>query len=639
MLLPRRLVGVLGSLAVVCPGGVASAETMFQNRSEPISEPTVFVLRVPEPEHHRVEVEARVPGRDHGADLELMMATWTPGSYLVREFARHVEEIEAATPSGEPLAVEKIAKNRWRVASGGASVVVRYRLYCHELSVRTNFVEPSFALLNGAATYLVPADASGPLDGAFEVLLEPPARWTRVATALEAVGSGAEPATPAFRAPDYAALIDAPIYAGDGRLHRFEVDGVPHRILHHGGEGVWDDERSVHDAERIVRAMSDLWGALPYPQYLVLNLIVERGGGLEHAESTTLMTSRWNTGTRSGYLDWLGLLSHEIFHAWNVKRLHPAGLGALDLEREVYTRNLWVAEGITSYYDDLMVRRAGLTTREEYLERLSRNVERLQTRPGRQVQPLELASFDAWIKHYRPDENSVNSAVSYYTKGAVVAFLLDVEIRRATDGERSLDDALRLAWERFGPPSGSPGYTREGIRDVLLEAAGPAARERLAGFLERALGTTDELDYGPALEWFGLRFAEDGEADRTGEPPAAWLGAETKVDAGLLKVTRVPRGTPAWDAGVAAGDEILALGGYRVPPGGLEERLQALRPGHSTTLLLARRERLVELPVTFAEEPAQTWKLEVDPDATPEQAHRLDAWLGTQATAGPAVDR
>ncbi|MFW6175707.1 MAG: M61 family metallopeptidase [Acidobacteriota bacterium] len=615
---------------------------MSQSPSEPNAEPTVFVLRVPEPEHHRVEVEARVPGRDDGADLELMMATWTPGSYLVREFARHVEDLEAATASGKPLVVEKIAKNRWRVASGGDPVIVRYTLYCHELSVRTNFVEPSFALLNGAPTYLVPADASGPLDGAFEVRLELPERWTRVATALEAAGSGADTAARAFRSPDYATLVDAPIYAGDGRLHRFEVDGVPHRILHHGGEGIWDDEGSVRDAERIVRAMGELWGSLPYRHYLVLNLIVERGGGLEHAESTTLMTSRWKAGTRSGYLDWLGLLSHEVFHAWNVKRLHPAGLGALDLEREVYTRNLWVAEGITSYYDDLMVHRAGLSTREEYLERLSRNVERLQTTPGRQVQPLELASFDAWIKHYRPDENSVNSAVSYYTKGAVVAFLLDVEIRRATGGERSLDDALRLAWERFGPPAGSPGYTREGIREVLLDVAGPAAREGLAGLLERALGTTDELEYGPALEWLGLRFAEKEDAEepeRAGEPSAAWLGAETKVDDGRLRVTRVPRGTPAWTAGVAAGDEILAIGGFRVPPRELDERLKALRPGHDSTLLVARRERLLELPVTFSGEPAETWKLEVDPDATPEQAKHLDAWLGRQATAGPAVDR
>lgn len=634
--LPRRLVGVLGSLALLWSGGVASAQTMSQNRSDPTAEPTVFTLRFPEPEHHRVEVVARVPGRGDGADLELMMATWTPGSYLVREFARHVEDLEASSDGGEPLPVEKTAKNRWRVASGGNPVVVRYRLYCHELSVRTNFVEPSFALLNGAPTFVVPADASGPRPGGFEVRLEPPERWTRVATALEEIPADGGRGT-AFRAPDYATLVDSPIYAGDGRLHRFEVDGIPHRILHHGGEGIWDDEASVRDAQRIFRAMSGLWGGLPYPRYLVLNLIVERGGGLEHAESTTLMTSRWKAGTRAGYLDWLGLVSHEVFHAWNVKRLHPAGLGALGLEGEVYTRNLWVAEGVTSYYDDLMVRRAGLSTREEYLERLSRNIERLQTRPGRRVQPLELASFDAWIKHYRPDENSVNSAVSYYTKGAVVAFLLDAEIRRATGGERSLDDALRLAWERFGPPAGSPGYTRDGVRRVLLDVAGQEARERLSRFLERALETTEELDYGPALEWFGLRFAEKGDEDsreRDGEPPAAWLGAETTVDDGRLVVSRVPRGTPAWDAGVAPGDEILAVGGYRVPPRKVDERLQALRPGLSSTLLVARRERLLELPVTFAAVPEDTWKLELDPDAGPEQASRRDAWLAAPPSPG-----
>lgn len=613
-----RLGSILGPLALLAHCSPATAVA-----SDEMTPTTVYTLRFPHPAHHQLEVEARLqgPSGDHG--LELMMATWTPGSYLIREFARHVENLSAEGPEGETLAVEKTAKNRWRVAVDGGPIVVRYRLYCRELSVRTNYVEDDFALINGASTFLVPAGPRGPLPGGFELQVEPPPGWNRVVTSLPEV-PGAPPDRPAFTAPDYPTLVDSPLYAGTGRVQRFEVAGVPHRLLHHGGEGFWDDERSLADVTRIVETQRDLWGSLPYPHYLFLNLIVEAGGGLEHAESTTLMTSRWKAGTRKGYLDWLGLVSHELFHAWNVKRLRPSTLTAVDYERETYTRSLWVAEGLTSYYDDLLVHRAGLSTRDEYLERLSKSVERLQTTPGRRLQPLEEASFDAWIKLYRPDDNSVNSAMSYYTKGAVVAFLLDVEIRRASGGERSLDDALRAAWDRFGGSNGDGGFQRLEIRALLETVAGID----LDPFLELALETGEELDYGPALEWFGLRFQDpEEEPDRRGELPAAWLGADTRVDDGRLVVVRVPRDTPAAEAGVSPEDEILAIDGFRVPPRDLETRLQALRPGRRSTLLVARRERLVELPVTFGEKPEETWKLEVDPAATTEQKAHLAAWL------------
>lgn len=614
----RRLTRILGLLALVSIPSPATAVA-----SDDMPSTNLYVLRFPAPALHLLEVEARLQPPSDGEELELMMATWTPGSYLIREFSRHVQGVAAEGPDGEPLAVTKRAKNRWRVAPSRGPVVLRYRLYCRELSVRTNFVEDDFALLNGAATFLVPAGPEGPSPGSFEVRLELPPGWERVVTPLSEA-PGASPGAPAFIAPDYDTLVDSPLYAGNGRLHRFEVDGVPHRLLHHGGEGVWDDERSVADVARIVATHRDLWGSLPYPHYVFLNLIVEATGGLEHAESTTLMTSRWKAGTRKGYLDWLGLVSHELFHAWNVKRLKPTPLGAFDYERETYTRSLWVAEGITSYYDDLLVHRAGLSTREEYLERLSKNVERLQTTPGRRLQPLEDASFDAWIKLYRPDESSINTAMSYYTKGAVVAFLLDAEVRRATGGERSLDDVLRAAWDRFTGNGSEGGFRRREIRAVIEEVAGVD----FDSFLELALETGEELDYRPALDWFGLRFEDPEEdPDRRGELPAAWLGAETRVDDGRLLVARVPRDTPAWEAGLSPEDEILAIDGFRVPPRDLDERLQALRPGRASTLLVARRERLLELAVTFGEKPEETWKLEVDPEATEEQGARLDSWL------------
>ncbi len=647
-----------------------------------------YILHIPAPATHQVRVEAHIPAQaTHGGSLELMMAVWTPGSYLVREYARHVESLQAATEDGTALAAVKVTKNRWRIAvpdtEGGTPVVVRYTLYCHELTVRTNFVDPDFALLNGAATYLVPATPDGPAPGPYRVRVELPDGWQRTATSLDPLLDPAgEPAPHAYQAPDFDTLVDAPIYAGNGHLYDLEVDGVPHQVLAHGESGPWEGEKAVSDMAKIVRAERAFWGELPYQKYLFINLIVEGRGGLEHADSSVLMTSRWKMGTREGYLSWLGLVAHELFHAWNVKRLRPAALVSFDYEQENYTRQLWIAEGFTSYYGDLLVHRAGLSTRKEWLESLSKLIKRLQTTPGRKVQTLEGSSFDAWIKLYRPDEDTINSAVSYYTKGAVVAFLLDAAIRRYTDGQRSLDDALRLAWSRYGKDGGAKAehpdgerFTEQALSRILAETAGRS----LDGLLNQALTSTDELDYDRALEWFGLRFkppkdhekpAADGEATPTdpddahhsaagaadradstgradqadradeaaehGDPgdddkkePAAWLGAESRVEDGLLEITSVPRGTPAYDAGLSPGDELVAIGGFRVPPRGLDERLEAFRPGQKSTLLVARRERLLELDVTFGDEPEETWELEVAPDATDAQRAHLAAWLGT----------
>jgi len=332
------------------------------------------------------------------------------------------------------------------------------------------------------------------------------------------------------------------------------------------------------------------------------------------------MTSRWNSRTREGRLDWLGLVSHELFHVWNGKRLRPVALGPFDYEREIYTRNLWVVEGITSYYDELLLHRARLSTRQELLDRLSKQIDLLQTTPGRLVQSMAESSFDAWIKLYRRDENFASSNISYYTKGGIVSFLLDARIRRATGGRRSLDDVLRLAYARY---SGERGFTTEEFHQLLEEVAGTD----LDSWLDRALATTEELDYGEALDWLGLRFKPEEPRKDDAKPAPAWLGATTENRAGRLAVTEVRRDTPAFEAGLNVDDEILAIGDYRVPPEGLEKRLEAYRPGEKVSLLVARRERLVRLPVTFGEKPRKSWKLEVDPKATAEQKERLEDWL------------
>jgi predicted metalloprotease with PDZ domain len=593
------------------------------------AEPIRYTARFPAPQTHYVEVEARVPTAGK-AEVELMMPVWAPGSYLVREYAGKVEGFAAKTPEGAALESSRSRKNRWKIATGGAAeVVATYRVYGRTMAVQSNWIDSSFAMLHGAATFMTLVDG---LARPHEVVVEPAAGWARSIAGLPDAPGGAPHH---YVAADYDELVDGPIYAGNPAVHEFTVDGVPHLLVNEGEGGIWDGPRSAKDVEAIVRAEKAFWGHLPYERYVFFNILGEAGGGLEHKNSTVLMASRWATRSRPSYLAWLNLVAHEFFHTWNVKRLRPVELGPFDYENEVYTPSLWIAEGITSYYDRLMVRRAGLCSVSEFLagdppsagdDRAINDVERVQTTPGRLVQPLVDASYDTWIKFYRRDENTPNTQISYYVKGAVVAFLLDVKIRKATDGAKSLDDVMRLAYDRY---SGEKGFSSEEFEKTAAEVAGVD----LSDFFHRALRTTDELDYSEPCDWFGLRFARDKpekkpEPDKEEKPPKAWLGATTKVEDGRLTVSQVKRGTPAFDAGFNVGDEILGVDEDRIPAGQWSKRMDAFRPGDKVSVLIARRDRFQRLAVTFSQEPARDWVMDVNPDSTDAQKAHRKAWLG-----------
>jgi predicted metalloprotease with PDZ domain len=593
----------LGSTTTFMPPAAPSAAETI--------EPIRYTLSFPAPHTHYAEVTAMVPtGRQ--PSVELMMAVWTPGSYLVREYARHVETVTAVGPDGRALAVEKSRKNRWRVTTGGAAcVTVKYRVYGREMSVRTNWVEADFALINGAPTFMTLADQ---VARPHEVVIAPAATWGRSVTGLPEMAGGAH----RYRASDFDALVDSPILLGNPAVYEFSVENKLHHLVNEGEAGVFDGGRAAKDLEAIVREHARFWGCLPYDTYVFMNLLTEAAGGLEHGNSTVLMGSRWLMRTRRSYVAWLELASHELFHVWNVKRLRPVELGPFDYETEVHTRSLWVVEGITDYYGDLLVHRAGLVSRDEFLESLSNKIEELQTAPGRAVQPLELASFDAWIKHYRPDENSPNTAASYYTKGAVVAWLLDAKIRKLTNQAKSLDDVMRTAYARF---NGDRGYTTAEFYAMVEEVAGA----RLQAFWDAALRGTQELQYDEALDVLGLRFRSGVVA---AEPPGkAWLGATTRNDAGRLVVSHVRRDGPAADAGLNVDDEILAIGGFRVRADRFDNRLEQHRPGDRVELLVARREQLTRLGITFGAEPVRGWRLELNPSATDVQQASRTKWL------------
>ena len=600
-----RLLALLAAVLVM-----TAATALAQTTPEPIR----YTLSFPAPHTHYVEVTAVVPTGGQPA-VELMMAVWTPGSYMVREYSRNVEAVSAAGADGRTVSVEKSDKNRWRVSTGGArTVTLKYRLYAREMSVRTNWVEADFAMINGAPTFMTLTDGSR---RPHEVAIEPARGWRVSMTALPEMAGGAH----RYRAPDYDTLVDSPIIIGNPAVYEFTVDGKRHHLVNVGEAGVFDGARAAKDVETIVRAHQRMWGSLPYDRYVFMNVLTSvpglvAGGGLEHKNSTLLMAGRWATRTHPSYVSWLELVSHELFHAWNGKRLRPVELGPFNYEEEVLTRDLWVVEGVTDYYAELLVHRAGLSSESEYLDALSNKIDELQTTPGRGVQPVDLASFDAWIKFYRPDENSPNASVSYYTKGAVLAFLLDAKIRRATGGAKSLDDVMRAAFQKF---SGERGFTPEGFRGVAEQVSGL----NLSSFWSAGVQGTADLDYAEALDTLGLRFRSDGVAD----PPArAWLGMTTRNDAGRLVVSQIRRDAPAYSAGLNVDDEIIAIDEFRVRADQLNARLDQYKPGDKVTVLVARRDQLLRLEVEFGAEPPRAWRLEVNPGAAEARQQRV-RWL------------
>jgi predicted metalloprotease with PDZ domain len=581
--------------------------------------PIRYTVSFPDRDTHYANVLAEVP-TEKRPSVELMMAVWTPGSYLVREYARHVEGMTVKASNGRALVWEKSTKNRWKVATEGESkLFVQYRVYSREMSVRTNWVERDFALLNGAPTFLTLADEKSKRPHEVKLLL--PNDWKGSYTGLAAKAPNE------YIAPDFDTLVDSPIVAGSPTVHEFEVGGKKHYLVNQGEGQTWDGPASAQATQKIVAEYFSMMGPLPYDKYVFLNLLVESGGGLEHANSTTLMGSRWawrnaaeppepgiTAPRRASRISWLDLVSHEYFHLWNVKRMRPAELGPFDYETENYTRGLWVAEGFTTYYGPLTVKRAGLTNQSSFLRLLSADIYSLQRTPGRLVQPLEQSSHDAWIKHYRPDENSANTSISYYTKGAVVAWLLDAKIRKGTNGDKSLDDLMRAAYAKF---AGERGFTGPEFRAL----AGEVARQDLSAWFRQVLETTEELDYREALDWFGLRFKPTSDSIK------AYLGVTTKVDNGRLVIATVPRDTPAHTAGLNVDDEIIAIDGIRVRSDGLPARLEAYKPADAVQFSIARRDQLMTLPVTLTSEPSRNWTLEPLPGATPEQRSHLAAWL------------
>jgi predicted metalloprotease with PDZ domain len=499
----------------------------------------VYSIRFPAPEKHIAEVEVKVP-TENRPTIDLMMAVWSPGFYRVEDYASRVLELSARAADGKSLTVEQSRRNRWQIQTAGApAVTVSYRLKCEERSVTKNWVGEDYAVLNGPATFLTLVEQGR---RPHEVRIELPATWKRSVTGLDAARDGA---ANHYLAADYDTLADSPIVAGNPVVAEFDVEGSKHSLAAVGNVGDWDAQRAARDLEKIVRANRSMWGFLPFKRYVFLLAFRPGGGGLEHLNSTLVTTNPKGVHTHGGYRSWLGLVSHEYFHAYNVKRLRPVELGPFDYEKGPRTSGLWVAEGLTTYYGDLMVGRAALATPQDFLARLSSHIAQLQKTPGRLVQTLEQASLDVWTSSFSGIGGG-SKTVSYYVKGPVVGFLLDARIRHATGGAKSLDDLMKLAYERY---SGAHGFTAEEFYKTAEEVAGVNLKE----WFRKAISSTEELDYTETLEWFGLRFAaKTWQLDlRPDASPmqkarvAAWLGAASAGAAAPSRGTSANTGRDA----------------------------------------------------------------------------------------------
>jgi predicted metalloprotease with PDZ domain len=618
--------GVFVTLLVLVFASLAAAQT---------SAPDItFTVAMPRPHTHLFDIDIAVkrgPTATAPAQEQLVMPVWTPGSYLVREFQRQVQDFAATDAAGQPLKWEKINKNTWRIQTNGAREWhARYRVYANELSVRTSELNSDHAFWNNANLLMY---LDGFLKSPSTVRVLAPDVW-KVATGLPGVAGQRN----TFHAENFDVLYDSPFEASNFKSLLFNVKGVAHRIVI-DGEGNYDPERMRRDVQKIVETQVQLMGGeIPYRDYtFILHLRANAGGGLEHLNSTALGYPRFGfkitegdratssapaaTSQERDYRGFLSLVSHEFFHLWNVKRIRPDALGPFDYTQENYTKLLWVAEGLTDYYADVFLRRAGLISEKEFLSATARAIQSLQNTPGRKVQSVEESSFDSWIKYYRQDENSINSQVSYYDKGAILGLLLDLEIRKRSNGRKSLDDVMRYLYTEFFKKDRN--YTPSDFQKTCELMTGSSLEE----FFAKYVRGTDELDYNSALAAAGLRLETSITAD---EAQRAFLGADVEQQDDRLMVRRVYAGSPAYDQGLNTGDQIVALDNMRVTKDFFNARLAEKKPGDVLNLTIFRFDNLSMLLIKLGERREGTYRITPLPNQTELQKQIYSAWLGSR---------
>jgi predicted metalloprotease with PDZ domain len=570
----------------------------------------VYEISMPQPQMHLFEVKLTVCNWD-GSLLDLKMPVWTPGSYLVREYAKQLQDFIAVGDKNERLATTKIAKHHWQIqTSHYKEITISYRMFANELTVRTNHLDATHGYFNPAALcFYVPGYEHCPIEIS---VVSPDPSW-KVTTPLPEIS----PQT--FLAADFDTLVDSPFEIGCQQVYDFKVLDKPHQLVI-WGEGNLDPQLTIDDIKKIIEVEAKMFGGLPYEQYIfLLHLSPSGGGGLEHKNCCSLLYPRFGFQAGEKHHRFIQLVAHEFFHLWNVKRIRPAALEKFDYERENYTPSLWFSEGTTSYYDLLIPRRAGIYDEQEFLAELSKEITRFMTTPGRLVQPLSESSFDAWIKLYRPNPNSSNSQISYYLKGEMVTLLLDLLIRDRTQGNKSFDDVLVTMWEQFG--KAETGFTEIQLKQIIESIA----NQDLTEFYDRYIHGVEELPFNDYLAAVGIRL----KSVNTNNIPN--LGIVVKSEHGREMIKSVASNSPAQLAGVDAGDELLAIDGFKVSADKLTDRLKSYQVGQQIELTIFHGDRLITVPTILAASQPDRYQLYQIEHPTAVQHQLFTAWVNLRS--------
>jgi predicted metalloprotease with PDZ domain len=575
--------------------------------SELKAESIKYKLSFPEAQAHYVDVEIELNGFKE-KELELKLPVWTPGSYLVREFARHVEGVQAMSNSVNTK-IEKINKNTWKVANANGNLKISYRVYAFELTVRTSFIDESHAALNGSNIFMY---VEGHKNLKSEVNILPRENWKKISCGLEHDKNNL------FKlyADNYDVLADSPIEIGNQDIIEFDALGIPHYVAM-VGPGTYDREKIKKDFIKIIETANSVFGKNPVKNYtFIVHNVNSGGGGLEHLNSTSLLVQRNAYSNENTYNSFLGLVAHEYFHLWNVKRLRPSVLGPFDYDQENYTHLLWVSEGFTAYYDNWIVKRAGYYTEDKYLEIIANEISAQVNLPGDKVQALSESSFDAWIKYYRRNENSNNSQVSYYDKGSIAALLINLMIIEHSAGKQNLDDLMKFLYKEY--------YEKKDIgfdNNTFKQAAEKFTGRNLDKFYAEVIDGTASINYENYLAIAGLKLV-----NQNANKNESYLGVTATNTNGKLNVTAVSKNGPAYTAGLNVNDEIIAIDNYRVDD--LTKALTLKKVNDKISVLVSRDGVLKTIEITVAKNPNVKYKLEKNSNITKEQELALNKLLG-----------
>ena len=582
-----------------------------------------FEVSFREPQAHYAEVQMNISGlaKDY---VDVKMPVWTPGSYLVREFEKSVEEFEA-TAGGKAVKVEKVRKNTWRIFSAkAANIKINYRVYAFEISVRTPFIDESHAFLSPTGIFMHPA---GMIKSPSTVKIIPFNTWSKVSTGLPPVAGQQF----TYSASDFDILYDSPIEVGNQDVFEFMAAGVRHEVAMYGG-GNYDKEKLKVDMAKIVEEPTKVYGENPNKHYVfIVHNFLRGGGGLEHLNSTTLGATRNAYNTEAGYKGFLALVAHEYHHLWNVKRLRPVALGPFDYDNENYTTNLWVAEGFTSYYENKYMQRAGFNDPTQFVTDLAGAIGTVVNTPGAKYQSAASSSYDAWIIGYRPNENSRNNSISYYSKGEVIGILMDLEIINATKGQKSLDDVMKAMYLQC--KTLKRGYTDAEFKAMVEKVSGISFTD----FWAKYVNGVDDVAY---KKYFGYAGIDVATENATPDKPVTGTSGQL-TNNGTISVTSITRNSAAWIAGLNVNDEIVSLDGVSVndaletiklrsPMLSLETLPLVTKKNIGEVLKLKiKRDGLEkEISLSLKENPNVRLKPTIKEDATPAQKAVLAKWLG-----------